>query len=524
MVAATSAPVVFPRSRALALLLALGLGSAGCEEDLVGSVDPLVTLDPDHLDFGTVELGQQEVRSTSLVNLENVPAVFGPVTIEDDCDGCFVALDPPSGLGGLSRVELAIRFRSIQLGVATGTVTITTDDPRAPALKVTLIGRGSDTRRPDVEVVPVAVDFGFVPAGGLAVSSFAIRSTGTNDLLIDRIRIEPADAPFRITTSTPSPERPGRLVPGAQASVGLRATLPESATGTVTARVVIDTNVPFEKNVPGERGVVAVPLSALANLPPVARCGEDLNVEPWSRVTLDGSESFDQDIPPDAPLSYQWRLRSAPPGSTTRLERDRTEAPSFWADLSGTYEIELVVRDSLGLESQDPCVVTVEALPTNAVRIELIWDHPDSDLDLHLLQPEGSFCDCDTDVHYRDCGRAPNWFPMTPGANPRLDLDDRSGFGPETIDIDGEGVTRFIPDGRYRILVHYFSSNEGISSWPTRVSNATVRVFVFGLLKAELTQPLMRDGDVWVAGELRLPQQDVVPDGTVLSGLECGVF
>ena len=56
-------------------------------------------------------------------------------------------------------------------------------------------------RRPDVEVAPTSVDFGFVPAGGVAVNSFSIRSTGDNDLLIDRVHIVPENSPYRITTS-----------------------------------------------------------------------------------------------------------------------------------------------------------------------------------------------------------------------------------------------------------------------------------------------------------------------------------
>ncbi len=507
------------RAWPLALVLAVG-----CDDDRVSAVDPFLQIDPDHLDFGTVELGQQAHETILLVNLENVPAVISKVEVTDDCDGCFLALDPPTKLDGLAKYELTMRFRSVRLAIATGTVTISTDDPLSPNVAVTMVGRGSDSRRPDIEVTPSRVDFGFVPAGGVSLSSFVIRSTGTNDLLIDRITIDPPTAPYRITTSTPTPERPGQLAPEAQASVSLRANLSETVTGTVGARVLIETNVPFEKNVPGRVGVVEVPLTALANLPPIAVVGPDRQVEPWSRVHVYGGNSYDQDDPPDDPLTYSWRLRAAPPGSTTMLERARTSTASFWVDITGTYEVELTVTDALGLESQDPAVVVIEALPTNAVRIELTWDHPDSDLDLHLLQQPGNFCDCATDCHYRECGQAPNWFPMTPGANPRLDVDDRSGFGPETVNIDGEGASRFIPDGRYRIAVHYYASNAEVSSWPTEVSNATLRVFVFGLPVAEFNHQLAVDGDLWVVGDLAWPEGTVVPNGTVLPGQTCSVF
>ena len=207
----------------------------------------------------------------------------------------------------------------------------------------------------------------------------------------------------------------------------------------------------------------------------------------------------------------------------TELERARTAQPSFWADLSGVYELELIVIDALGLESE-PAVVVVEALPTNAVRIELTWDHPDSDLDLHLIQQGGTFCDCATDVHYRDCGRTPNWFPQTPGANPRLDVDDTSGFGPENINIDGHGASRFIPDGTYTVAVHYYATNAQTSSWPTQVSTATVRIYIFGLLAAELTREMQETAELWIAGAIHWPDQTVTADGAVINGAICGVF
>jgi hypothetical protein len=378
-------------------------------------------------------------------------------------------------------------------------------------------------RKPCIEVEPEEVDFGFVPAGGIAIQSFVVRSCGTNDLLIDRVRIEPPTAPFRITTSTPTPQMPGRLAPGAQASVSLRATLPETQTGTVTAQVIIESNVLDVLNVPEEPGWVSVPLRALSNLPPLAIVGGDQTVEPWSRVTLDGSASHDQDDPPDDPLSFRWTIISSPDGSTTRLERASTPQPSFWVDLTGRYEIQLVVTDALGLESE-PATVVVEALPTNAIRIELTWDHPDSDLDLHLIRAGGAFCDCATDCHYRDCGRTPNWFPASPGSNPSLDIDDRSGFGPENINIDGNGPARVVQNGTYTIAVHYYSSNDGISSWPTTISNATVRVYILGLLAAELTHPMTADNDVWFAGEIHWPEKTVTENGTVQQAQTCGVF
>jgi hypothetical protein len=186
--------------------------------------------------------------------------------------------------------------------------------------------------------------------------------------------------------------------------------------------------------------------------------------------------------------------------------------------------VQLYVTNTLGLQSSTAAVAIVDALPPTAIRVELIWDHPDSDLDLHLIKMGGTFCTCDSDCHYQDCSIMPNWFPATPGSNPVLDHDSRNGFGPEDIDIPGDGPMRDVVPGDYQIAVHYYSSNSATSTWPTKVSNATVKVFIFGLEVAELKHAMLTDGDLWLAGLIHWPSMMVTQDEQYLTGQMCGVF
>lgn len=503
--------------------LAAGLLGVGCDDETtVIARRPELVLRPDRVDFGTVDITQDRVELLRIQNLEAAPADIASIRLEDDCGGCFLALDAPTEVPSTLAVDLRVRFRAVRLETATATLTVTERFTGQEA-RAFLVGRGSDARRPDIAVSPPGVNFGLVPAGGVALGSFEIRSVGGLELVVDRITLEPEDAPFRITTSTPTPESPGRLLPGTSAPVTLRAQLPESETSTRTGRILIETNVLEEKNVPGRPGVVAVALTALGNLPPVAVPGEDRVVEPFSTVRLDGSMSFDQDDPPDLPLRYRWQLVDAPGGSRVGLERADLVEAILRPDLAGRFEVDLVVTDGRGLESE-PARVVIEAFPDEVVRIELIWDHPDSDLDLHLIREDGVFCDCETSVHYRDCAREADWFPQTPGANPTLDRDDRQGFGPENLNIRGDGPGKFVPAGLYRVAVHYYSTAEQVSEWPTTVSNATVRIYVYGFLAAEVTRAMTAEREVWFVGGLRWPEGVFDPDGMVLSGVQCGTF
>ena len=116
-----------------------------------------------------------------------------------------------------------------------------------------------------------------------------------------------------------------------------------------------------------------------------------------------------------------------------------------------------------------------------------------SDLDLHVVQPGGALGDygscpvaCDPlscgefdDAHVDTCrqtgtdcayaNRAPDWGQRGRVDDPRLDVDDVRGDGPEITSLDDPA------DGAYRVVVHYCSDRIGE---PTL---ATVEIFEDGV-------------------------------------------
>jgi len=98
--------------------------------------------------------------------------------------------------------------------------------------------------------------------------------------------------------------------------------------------------------------------------PPIAIAGENQSAHPGDVVTLDGSDSFDDDT---EILLFAWSFVSVPAGSTAVLSGADTDMPTFLVDLLGTYVIQLVVTDGAGLSSE-PAEVTVSSqnLPPTA--------------------------------------------------------------------------------------------------------------------------------------------------------------
>jgi len=98
------------------------------------------------------------------------------------------------------------------------------------------------------------------------------------------------------------------------------------------------------------------------NRPPVAHAGPDQTVAVGSLVTLNGSQSTDPD---GDPLTFSWSFLSIPPDSNASLLNPTSVTPTFIADQSGDYVVELVVHD--GLASSNPDIVTISTINSRPV-------------------------------------------------------------------------------------------------------------------------------------------------------------
>ncbi|MBU0673779.1 MAG: DUF1566 domain-containing protein [Proteobacteria bacterium] len=106
--------------------------------------------------------------------------------------------------------------------------------------------------------------------------------------------------------------------------------------------------------IPDTLAIVVSSLPVVVNFTPVSEAGIDQTVAVGDVVMLDGSGSSDGD---GDPLTYDWTL-IAPNGSNSVLINPFTSAPSFDADVIGTYTVQLIVNDGTQSSSTDSAVIT----------------------------------------------------------------------------------------------------------------------------------------------------------------------
>lgn len=97
------------------------------------------------------------------------------------------------------------------------------------------------------------------------------------------------------------------------------------------------------------------------NSAPVANAGADQTARVGVAVTLDGRLSSDVDG--DA-LTYAWRIVNAPSGSAAQIVNPTAVQPSLTLDVSGSYELELIVNDgNLASPADTVLVSTLNSAP-----------------------------------------------------------------------------------------------------------------------------------------------------------------
>ncbi|MBI5543975.1 MAG: choice-of-anchor D domain-containing protein [Deltaproteobacteria bacterium] len=444
---------------------------AACSDPATVRTEPKLELAPQSLDFGEVPVLNVVTRTLELKNVGRAPLTVESVQVQE-AGVPFAVVSASQSVGAGEAGSAVVAFTPGKLAPYSATLAVTTDDLEQPVVLVPLTGQGSTVAK--VEADP-ALDFGVVCEGAEAVKSLRLRSIGTAALIVEEIRLAEGTSPeFRFVSSTKTPVT---VPPGGELSLTLRVSAATSSADRLLGAVLVTGTDPDHRT-------ISIPLSAQVNRAPVAAIGEPANAAPGATVQLDGSGSSDLDG--NLPLAYEWSLKSSPLGSRSQPTPLDQAATELTLDLPGQYRVALQVTDTQGCRSL-PFYQEVIATPAQQLVVELVWNSLDPDLDLHMV-PSGSAFFGPEDCFYKDGHERPDWGVKGDASDdPVLGRDALTGYGPELIEYATPAP------GRYEVMVHYF--NDHHSDRPS--SLATVRVYEFGVVKAEVSRTVSAEGREW---------------------------
>ena len=168
--------------------------------------------------------------------------------------------------------------------------------------------------------------------------------------------------------------------------------------------------------------------------------------------------------------------------------------------------------------AQEDELAATACMPTAGLSIELMWDTPNdqnqtdmngTDVDLHLRHPNSRSWMWDDPLDCYFASPNPDWGEARDlSDNPRLEIDDTNGRGPELIVLDRPQNTSSFAGGvngtPYTVGVHYYRATlslfDGMDAWVT--STATVRILVDGEVIYEASQVLNGTNELWEVAQI----------------------
>jgi len=446
------------------------------------------------VDFGTVPVLVPADRTLLLGNIGGTELSVTAVVLLPD-GGAFSLLVPtPTVVPSGGVVPLPLSFVAEAQQTYQGSLTIQSDDSQNASIQIPLIGRGSTQGK--LEVTPDPIDFGPVGEGTSQFATVTLKSTGTAYLLISDISLAPGTDPaFTIASAVPN------LDAGTTTAIDAGDSVQLALQFAPVAGTPIHPDGGFlliQSSDPNQQPYLSVPLLAQVIGAPVPLIGDPGVVPVGALVTLDGGASYD----PGGlyPLTYSWSLTYKPGGSQAQLSDVTVPFPQIVVDRPGPYRLSLNVTNDAGVQSLSPAFATINARPTEDIYVELVWQPHGApnvrslvDLDLHFLNLgyPGAFLNGAYDCFWGN--RNPGIDGGTFGAI--CSEDAIVGPGPEWAGYANPA------NGVYTVAVDYYSTH-GQAAVAT---DATVRIYIYGILAAQLTQELTTVGDTWWVANIGWP-------------------
>ncbi len=416
------------------------LAACTCKQS-VKTVTPSIMVAPTGVDFGQVKNGDSAARTVTLSAASQAALAIGAVTVSGDDAPFFTLGTTPTQVDAFGSATVTITFAPTELRAYTATLSIASNDPDHPTVRVALAGEGARpvlTVRPDCQAAngctgtavlsPPSLDFGSAPTQAIThpvqtLPNVLVTNDGPVALTVKTFAIAGADAAaFSFAGNATFPSGGKTLDPMAGFNVPISFRPTSEAQASYAASLVITSDDPQTPMV-----TVALTGTLRPNLPPVI-CANLVRVVPpvigdpprdytsaWPSLTTVPAGGYDfrldRDVRPgelaifsalsDAAnamtcsfdpedgrtVTFAWSLISAPVGAASlAIAGAATPQAQLRPVVTGEYTLQLTVTDSQQHATSTTLRFTV-AIKQDFVA-QLQWTgFAGVDLDVHLVRP-----------------------------------------------------------------------------------------------------------------------------------------
>jgi hypothetical protein len=190
---------------------------------------PQIALSSNSVQFGTVTDGSTGSATLLISNNGNADLTISVVSVTGTGFGVS-GITTPKTIPAGQAVSAGLTFQPTVAGAATGTLSITSNDPANQTMTVSLAGTGSTTAAGQLQANPTSLSFGTVSAGSNSTKTVVFTNTGTAPIQISTIAVGGTDFSAN-GISTPLILNPAGT---ATLNVAFTPTAGGSASGTVT--------------------------------------------------------------------------------------------------------------------------------------------------------------------------------------------------------------------------------------------------------------------------------------------------